>query len=229
MRLTWFAPPLPAGLVQHLTVNATHPTLPLPPHHAFAPVRALSLRALRWRSHGHNLPPAGGGTGPCVVVETGTVCVSVACVWDCETLVPQLNRRRSLGPRRFSVLAGGLWNRNDGARAGHTGERLRDTHRTLRSGDPPAPGTGRRSCHCHSLFLLRLCGDGSFFLSSRRGGPRRRLRGCWLTRTTAHGAPSAAQVAPTDEGAQGRGPLVEPCADVPRDVARPAPPDLDLN
>ena len=152
-------------------------------------------------------------------------CVCPLLVFDCETLVPQLNRRRSLGPRRFSVLAGGLWNRNDGARGGHT-PRHCATHRPP---DPPDPRTPR-SCHCHSLFLLRLCGDGSFFFSSRRGGPRRRLRGCWLTRTTAHGAQSRtrAQVAPTDEGAPGRGPLVEPCADVPRDVARPAPPDLDL-
>ena len=136
-------------------------------------------------------------------------CVCPLLVFDCETLVPQLNRRRSLGPRRFSVLAGGLWNRNDVARAGHTPHTAPATaiqHRDCaRTGLPGPPRTGPGSCHCHSLFLLRLCGSDRFF--SRRGAAVRGggsvAAGSPGRRLTAHRAAHAHRWHPQTRGRQG--------------------------
>ena len=122
-------------------------------------------------------------------------CVCPLLVFDCETLVPQLNRRRSLGPRRFSVLAGGLWNRNDVARAGHTPHTApaTATARGPDSPDPPAPVLAP-AIAIHFFFCV-CAGVIVFFLVAAR---RSAAAAPWLlahpddgSRLTAHRAAHA--------------------------------------
>ena len=135
----------------------------------------------RWRYRSLRCRRDGDSVGPLLVFDWENAC--------------RLTGRLSLGPRRFSVLARDLWNRNDGARGPH-----------------------RCANFLSPADFFSAIKEG---LPVLRGGA---LCGCWLTRTMAHGAqPHKCEVAPT-EGAPGRGPFVSNparmCAETSRARAR---------